>query len=578
MVQGARKDDDEASANESGGRLLRFRWSARRLDAALRVAGVGSAVLLVAVVVFIASNADPAEPLIREDPYCWSAQPAAPNFEIPPFDFDPGAQAQGFATVVTENDSRAGYGMLAPEFLSTESLCEYPLEALWRQQVFGLDPNDFLIDSRVQVDSTASLVFSPLHDELSVWLRVVPAAREDRPWAEAPVRISLLRDGRVVRFEPDHAGRELGPLPRLLPPSYANLTAFEEAAVTLGEVPWQVGGTLSVPKGTGPYPAVVLVQGQSLRPDRDGTFAGTKGNRDLAWGLASRGIATLRYDRRTWTHALAFARQDEFTIDDEYVQDALAAVQALRQTPRIDPARIYVLGVSFGGFAAPRIAQQAPDLAGVIVASAPSGSWLQSRIRALERSLRNSDLEDPSQAVVQRIIDRTRAQVAAVDALAAGEAVMPDMSVRPSYHLDLAAYRPEETARDLAVPLLILHSNADTRLTQDDAMGWIRGLQGHQDVVFRLYVDLSHGLVDFTAVTGPKLRPHGYVGAEVIDDIAAWIGGARPELPCIGTPGWRAGCRGGMAPSAAFGRDVMQPRRAGPGVQSSRQRRRHPLP
>lgn len=516
--------------------------------------------------------------MVREDPYCWSARPAAPNFAAPPFDFDPVARAQAFATVLTENDSRAGYAMLAPEFRLSDSLCEYPLQALWRHQVYGLDPSDYLFDARVLVDSNASLVFSPLHNELSVWLRVVPSPREDRPWADAPVRVALLRDGRVVRFEPDQAGRELGPVPNVPPPPYANLTAFEESDVTLDEAPWQVGGTLTIPRGPGPHPAVVLVQGQSLRPDRDGTFAATKGNRDLAWGLASRGIATLRYDQRTWRHALAFARQDEFTIDDEYVQDALAAVQALRQTPRIDPARIYVVGVSLGGLAAPRIAQQAPDLAGVVVASAPSGSYLQSRIRALERARRNSDPENLSVAVMQRIIDRTRAQVADVEALAGGEAVRPDMSVRPSYHLDLAAYRPEETARDLEVPLLILHSNADTRLTQDDAMGWIRGLQGHQDVVFRLYANLSHGLVDLTTVTGPELRPSGYVGADVIEDIAAWIGGARPELACIGTPAWKVGCRGGMAPSASFGREVMQPRRSrpkAPSVQHQRPRPRH---
>ena len=566
-----------AVAAQGTGELVRFRWTARQLNAALGIAGVVGAVVLAASFTLFVRNDAQEKAVIREDPYCWSAQPAAPDFEAAPFDFDPGARAQAFAAVLTDNDSRSGYSMLAPEFLPTDSLCEYHLEAIWRQRVLGLDPSDFLYDASVLVDSNAPLDYSPLGDELSVWLRIVRSRWDERPWAEAPVRVSLLRDGRVVGFEPDHAERELGPLPRLLPPAYADLTAFEEIEVTLGEAPWQVGGTLSVPNGPGPHPAVVLVQGQSLRPDRDGTFAATKRNRDLAWGLASRGIATLRYDQRTWTHALAFARQDEFTIDDEYVLDALAAVQALRQSPRIDEARIYVLGVSLGGFAAPRIGQQAPDVAGVIIASAPSGSMLQSRIRALERTHRNSDPEDPSQAVVKRIIDRTRAQVADVEALAAGEAVMPDISVRPAYHLDLAAYRPEETARDLDVPLLILHSNADTRLTQDDAMGWIHGLQGHQDVVFRLYADLSHGLVEFTAGTGSELRPHGYVGVEVIEDIAAWIGGARPELPCIGTPGWRAGCRGGIAPSGAFGRDVMQPRRARPKVPSSRQRRLLPL-
>ena len=366
---------------------------------------------------------------------------------------------------------------------------------------------------------------------MSVWLRVIPSPWDDRPFAEAPVRISLLRDGRVVRFAGDQAIRELGPLPDIPPPPYADLSAFEEIEVTLGAAPWQVGGTLTVPIGPGPYPAVVLVQGLSARPDRDGTLAASKGNRDLAWGLASRGIATLRYDQRTWTHALAFARQDEFTIDDEYVKDALAAVQALRQTPRIDPARVYVLGQSVGGFVAPRIAQQTPDLAGLIIASARSGGFRQSRIRTLERNLRDirtKDPEDPLAPLVQLTIERSRAQVADVEALAAGDSAAPDMSVRSSYHLDLAAYRPEEVAGNLRMPLLILNGDADGLLTPDDLAGWTEALAGHEDVVFRSYADHSHGLIDQRTLTGPDLRLQGYVGAEVIEDIAAWIGGARP--------------------------------------------------
>ena len=76
--------------------------------------------------------------------------------------------------------------------------------------------------------------------------------------------------------------------------------------------------------------------------------------------------------------------------------------------------------------------------------------------------------------------------------------------------------------------MLILNSDADGRLTRDDLIGWTEALQGRQDVVFRSYADHSHGLLDQQTLTGPELRLQGYVGAEVIEDIAAWIGGARP--------------------------------------------------
>ena len=58
-----------------------------------------------------------------------------------------------------------------------------------------------------------------------------------------------------------------------------------------------LGATVTLPKGAGPFPAVVLVQGSGPH-DRDETIGPHEPFRDLAWGLASRGIAVLRYDKR----------------------------------------------------------------------------------------------------------------------------------------------------------------------------------------------------------------------------------------------------------------------------------------
>ena len=95
-------------------------------------------------------------------------------------------------------------------------------------------------------------------------------------------------------------------------------------------------GTLSRPVGAGPFPAVVLVHGSGPN-DRDSSFGPNKLFRDLAEGLASRGIAVLRYDKRTRTHAGRVAPLLDFTVKEEVVDDAVAAVKKMRETREFGP-------------------------------------------------------------------------------------------------------------------------------------------------------------------------------------------------------------------------------------------------
>src|SRR5437868_1155092 len=76
-----------------------------------------------------------------------------------------------------------------------------------------------------------------------------------------------------------------------------NRDTFDEREVTVGKGEWELPGTLGLPKGSGPFPAVVLVQGSGPQ-DRDETMGVNKPFQDIAWGLASNGIAVLRYDKR----------------------------------------------------------------------------------------------------------------------------------------------------------------------------------------------------------------------------------------------------------------------------------------
>jgi len=198
-------------------------------------------------------------------------------------------------------------------------------------------------------------------------------------------------DARVVF---DKAGKIAGlgfvptaPPAKYVPPAYADPAKFEETEVTVGSGEWALPGTLTMPKGQGPFPAVVLVHGSGPN-DRDEAVGPNKPFQDLAWGLAARGIAVLRYDKRSKVYQSKILADPKLeatmTVKDETIDDALAAAGLLEKTKGIAPGRVFILGHSLGGFLMPRIAvaarplkiaaapQPAPSLSAASQASRPA--------------------------------------------------------------------------------------------------------------------------------------------------------------------------------------------------------------
>ncbi|MGW4371331.1 hypothetical protein ACWEKT_37390 [Nocardia takedensis] len=121
--------------------------------------------------------------------------------------------------------------------------------------------------------------------------------------------------------------------------AYAEETEFEEQDLTLGTDPFAVHGTLSAPECSTRCPGVVLLAGGGPF-DRDETVGSNKPLKDLAWGLASCGIAVLRFDNVTHAHRDVGGHIDGFTMTDEYVPHAVAAVGALRASNGGSRARL----------------------------------------------------------------------------------------------------------------------------------------------------------------------------------------------------------------------------------------------
>jgi hypothetical protein len=130
------------------------------------------------------------------------------------------------------------------------------------------------------------------------------------------------------------------------PPRRAERIALRAEEVTIEADSARLRGTLWVPPGKGPFPAVVLVPAGALGRTASATFANF---------FLGEGFAVLAYDRRAGS--APFQR---------YAADAVAALEALRRRPNIQRNRVGLWGHSQGGWLSLVAAASSPSVAFVI--------------------------------------------------------------------------------------------------------------------------------------------------------------------------------------------------------------------
>jgi dienelactone hydrolase len=325
-------------------------------------------------------------------------------------------------------------------------------------------------------------------------------------------------------FAPAATGSPTVAAPTGTPGAYVHPDSFTATAIEVHSGDWVLPGTLSLPKGAGPFPGVVLIAGSGPQ-DQDETIGPNKPFRDLAGGLASQGIAVLRYDKRTKVDPLRAAIPD-ITVKEEVTDDAEAALALLRQTPGVDGKRVFLLGHSLGGMLAPRIAQADPQIAGLVILAGPTQP-LEDAI--LEQYTYIASLGGANGQAAQRELAQIKEQVARVkdpNLSASTPASQLPLGVPASYWLDLRDYHPAQVAKTLPQPMLILRGSADYQVTAQDMQGWQDALAGRDNVTLKTYPGLYHLFMPSqSAGTGtPADYEHaGHVTPEVVGDVVTWI-------------------------------------------------------
>jgi uncharacterized protein len=293
-------------------------------------------------------------------------------------------------------------------------------------------------------------------------------------------------------------------------PPYADASKFRSEAVTVGEDPWKLPGTLTIPLGKGPFPGAVLLAGSGPQ-DRDETIGPNHVFKDLAEGLSSRGIVVLRYDKRTYAYKTLDPQKT--TVDEEVIEDGVAAVKLLRARREVARDRIFVLGHSLGASMAPEVAKRAGQVAGIVML-APNGRKMPDVIVQQVQYLGQDSPDDLAN------LKRQAAKLSAHK--------MPPtqyfFGAPASYYYDLDERNELAIARSLDVPILILRGSRDYQVIDQDIRYWQTGLAPKANVKVDTLLGLNHLFIAGTGKPGPaEYNTPGHIDVAVIGTIASFM-------------------------------------------------------
>lgn len=316
------------------------------------------------------------------------------------------------------------------------------------------------------------------------------------------------------------------PFPAYTTAEYVPRASFVERVVSIGREPWALHGVLTLPgaaSATRRVPAVLLVQGGPGPFDQDASAGPFKMFRDLAEGLAARGIAVLRIEKRPYAHFREFYARPDYTLEEETVADARTALAALRHMPEVAPTHVFLLGHSLGGYLAPRVAARSPRLAGIVLLAAPARPFEDVALSqeffqlfflnvlglSLDEKLRLERFKQAVQRVKSLALGR-----------AANSAALPD-ALPASFWLYLRGYEPTAAAARLRVPLLVMQGSEDYQTTAADFALWQRPLR-RRAAQFKFYPGLTHMFMRAPAEPA-DLGALDHVAPEIVADVATWL-------------------------------------------------------
>jgi dienelactone hydrolase len=306
--------------------------------------------------------------------------------------------------------------------------------------------------------------------------------------------------------------------------------------VIIGEgTEYPLNGLLTIPDGfEGPVPAVVMVHGSGAS-NMDEKVIKLTPFKDLADGLAAHGIASLRYDKRTFVHGRKMVKANAagMTVKEETIDDVLLALAMLRNDRRIDSGNLFILGHSMGAMLAPRSDAEGGDSKGLIMMAGTPHRLEDIVLRQLEQSRSGSRVLGLVTGLEGKYFAKKFS----------GLYDMTDEEVKKKkfagnislyYFKDMGRKTATDYLLESSKPVLIMQGGRDFQvLADDDFKAFKEQLAGRDNTTYKLYPELNHCFVtamyDDILKASKEYSVARHIGEDVIADIADFIHTQREE-------------------------------------------------
>lgn len=303
----------------------------------------------------------------------------------------------------------------------------------------------------------------------------------------------------------------------------------DKTIVIGADTKYPLNGTLTIPDDSnGLFPAVVLVHG-SGPTNRDEKIGNVTPFKDLAEGLSEKGIAVLRYDKRTLIYGKQMRTENGLSVKEETIEDAVLAADFLRRDERIDSSKVFILGHSMGGMLAPRIDAEGGNFAGMIM-MAGSPRKLEEIIMDQNYEVLNS-LNKLLKVIARRQIAKLSSKLQNVYSLTDEEAKSTSVLgkyTRAYYFKEMGEHPAIDYLNGSDKPVFILQGEADFQVSvEKDFNAYKELLSDRPNVTFKLYPNLNHAFMPYVygkiLKAKKEYRVAQQVDRQVIEDISEWI-------------------------------------------------------